>query len=239
VLNKIRIELGFLSELFKPKAIVGSRRDRNRMIKFLTDFEEFPITESTMPLAKAATKVKVRPSTLRKLLANEDKIRPEKMKGVRVSVQNDDIARFAADYADAVPFARIAGILGVGRKIPEALRDQGRLPIWIPGGKMGNKHRYLLRRKDIEGWVDCLIGDARELQALPDECITLADAPLKIQVSIGTLVDAIKDGRLKIVGRLKEKPKFGGAVIRIVEASSIRHEEISRKVSEKRRGSRG
>ncbi len=196
-------------------------------------------TGPTIALNKAATKIKVRVGTLRTLLANEDKIRPEKLKGAYVPVRHSDVERLAVDYANSVPFAGIEPILGVGRKIALSLRDSGKLPIWIPGGKMGNKHRYLFRRKDIEAWVDGLLREAVELDAVPEGCIALAEAPLKIKVPVEVLVDGIEEGKVRVVGRLKGKPKFGGAVITRADVFAVRPEEITRKLSEKRRGPRG
>ncbi|WP_157933980.1 hypothetical protein [Microvirga ossetica] len=209
------------------------------LLKGMDGLEAPRQTEATMPLNIAAAKIKVRPGTLRTLLANEGKIRPEKRKGVYVPVRYDDAERLATDYADSVAFAGIEPILGVGRKIAMSLRDAGKLPVWIPGGKMGDKHRYIFRRKDIEGWVDGLMGDVVELDAVPEGCIALAETPLKIKVPTEVLVDAIKEGKVTPVGRLRGKPKFGGTIIKRTDAFAIRPEEITRKLSEKRGGARG
>lgn len=175
-------------------------------------------TSST--LAKAARQIGVRSGTLRILLRAEGNIREEKRKGSPIAVSRDDINRLTDEYSHSIAFSGLGDFLGVGRKIAERLRDNGEIPIWIPGGKHGTKHRYLFRLTELALWVDSLIGDAPLLDSIPEDCLTLADTPLRKHFPVGELVSAIRDGRVTVAGRLTNRAKFGGAILRAQEVDA-------------------
>lgn len=193
----------------------------------------------TSTLAKAAQKVGVRPGTLRTLLHAEGKIRDEKRKGSPIKVSIDDIARLSEDYTSSLSFAGLAPFLGVGRKIAEKLRDTNEIPVWIPGGKHGAKHRYLYRQVDVENWIDALIGEVPLLSAVPDECLLLADTPKRKHFPIDALINAIRDRRVTVVGRLSDRPKFGGAILQEAETDAAVPSHIKQSMGSQRRGPRG
>lgn len=166
-------------------------------------------------------------------------MREEKRKGSPIRVARDDIARLTEDYANSLSFAGLAPLLGVGRKIAEKLRDRTELPIWIPGGKNGAKHRYLFRRVDVERWVDELIRDVPLRSTVTDECLLLADAPNRMHFPIDALIKAIRDGGIPVVGRLVDRPKFGGAILRKADVEAKVPAEIKQKMGSQRRGPRG
>ncbi|KAA0074727.1 DNA-binding protein [Tardiphaga sp. P9-11] len=173
------------------------------------------------------------------MLEAEGKIREEKRKGSPVRVQRQDVTRLAEDFADSVSFTDIAPILGVGRKIAMKLRDAAELPVWIPGGKNGPKHRYLFRRRDIEAWVDELIPDVPPHTEIADDCVLLADAPNRKHIPIFDLIEAIRNHRVQVVARFRDYPKFGGAILRATQVDAAVPLHIRRKMGAQRRGLRG
>lgn len=194
---------------------------------------------SSSPLSYAAKTVKVRHGTLRILLAAEGKICPEKPKGSRVHVAQADIARLAEDYANSLPFAGVAPLLGVGCGIAGKLRDAGELPVWMPGGKHGAKHRYLYRRQDLEKWVDDLICSATTLTFVPPGYMLLADVPLRLHFPTMQLVQAIRQKRVIVLAHLRGRPKFGSAIISVRNAREHVPEEVRLKLGSRRSGPRG
>jgi hypothetical protein len=190
-------------------------------------------------LSEAASQIGVRSGTLRTLLEAEGKISEQRRKGSPIRVQRQDITRLTEDYADSVSFADIPPILGVGRKIAMKLRDAALLPVWIPGGKNGPKHRYLFRRRDIEAWVNELIGDVPLHTEIPEDCLLLADAPNRKHIPIYDLVGAIRDRRVPVVAKLRELPKFGGAIVRAADVDAAVPLHIRQKMGTQRRGPRG
>jgi len=173
---------------------------------------------------------------LRRILSSENAIRPEKRKGSPVAVDRTHAARIAEDYKDSIPFARVEELLGVGGKIARKLAISGLLPIWIPGGRMGKKHRYVIRRRELDAWVDALVGDAPTLPALPPDCLTLAEAPLRRNIPVTVLVDAVRSGKIRIIGTLQGHPRFGGAVVFDADVAAARSDEILARTGTTRSG---
>jgi len=190
-------------------------------------------------LVKAALKIGISSATLRILLSAEGKIREQKRKGSPITVSHADIARLARDYADSIAFTDLGRFFGVGGTIARKLRDASDIPIWIRGGKNGTKHRYLFRRGDLRAWVDRLVGDVRVLTQLPDNCLLLAETPLRKNFPVVDLVQAIRGGKLTIAGRLAGRPKFGGAILRIEEIEACMPDEMKTKLGSQRRPPRG
>lgn len=215
----------------------------NASRKFQVQRGTFPtlVRESHLSstLTDASKDIGVSSATLRTLLDAEGRIRKAKRKGSPVAVARNDVARIADDVADSVPFARLATILGVGGTIAKKLRNVGEIPIWIPGGRNGAKHRYLIRKADVEKWVDELIGDVPMLASVPNDCLLLADAPLVKKFPVVSLVGAIRDCRITIVGRLEGRPTFGGAILRTADVVASVPPEITKKLGSQRRGPRG
>ena len=190
-------------------------------------------------LTDAASEIGILPSTLRILLQAEGKIIEGNRKGSAGRLQRDDIIRLKEAFADSINFAGIPSLLGVGRKIAVKLRDAGTIPVWIPGGKHGTKHRYLYKRRDVEAWVNVLIGDVPQQSEIPSSCILLADAPNRYHIPIDVLVQAIGDRRIDVVASLRDRPKFGGAILCGAQVDVAVPIAIRMKMGAQQRGPRG
>ncbi len=194
---------------------------------------------SSSTLTDASKEVGVAPATLRTLLDAEGRIRKDKRKGSPVAVKRDHLARLAEDYADSITFAALAPLLGVGGTIVKKLRDVKEIPVWIPGGKHGSKHRYVIRRRDVEEWVDNLVGNVSTLASVPETGLLLADAPLRKHFPVVELVRAIRNGTVAIIGRLDGQPQFGGAILRMSDVDAAVPADVKKKLGSQRRGPRG
>ncbi|WP_046869226.1 TniQ family protein [Microvirga massiliensis] len=215
----------------------------NGMRKFQVQRGTFPGIERadarTTTLRDAARKVRARPDTVRMLLEAESKVLAEGRKGSPVAVDSEDVRRLAAEYGDAVPFARIPELLGVGGTIAKRLLEAGMLPVWIPGGRNGVKHRHVFRRGDLEAWVEALVGDVPSLPWPPCGCLTVAEAPLRKNIPVTALVEAVRDGRIRVIARLSGQPAFGGAVVLASEVEAAMPEDVRRRMAARRSGPRG
>lgn len=215
----------------------------NASRKFQVSRKTFPgiVREdgSTLTLSDAARGMRARPGTLRRILETESAIRREKRKGSPVAVGREHAALIAQDYKDSVPLARIPELLGVGGTITRKLARSGMLPVWIPGGSMGAKHRYVIRRRDLDAWVDALVGNVPTLPALPPGCLTVAEAPLRRNIPITVLVDAVRSGKVRIVGTLQGRPRFGGAVAAVSDIEAAVPRKVRVRMGSRRSGPRG
>jgi hypothetical protein len=156
-----------------------------------------------------------------------------------VHVSNEDINQLREEYANSIPFAGLAPLLGIGLRMALRMRDELDIPVWIQGGKHGDKHRYVFRRADVEMWVDKLVGDPPYFPELPNGCSLLADTPNRKNFRIDHLISAIREGRVTIAGRLTGREKFGGTILDDATVETAVPAEIRRKMGNQRRGSRG
>lgn len=214
----------------------------NALMKFQVQRGTFPNTFRNLApatLSAAATAVRARPGTVRKLLEAENGIRRQKRKGSPVSIPAADVRRLADDYAASIPLERVAQVLGVGGGISRKLVATRSIPIWIAGGKRGTKHRHVIRRRDLEAWVASLIGDVASVSDVPEGCITLAEAPKSRKIPITVLLNAIKEGLIKVQARLDGRPNFGGAIVRTADVDAAVPADVRRRMGARRSGPRG
>ncbi|MBN9598742.1 MAG: TniQ family protein [Afipia sp.] len=194
---------------------------------------------TSLTLTEASRNIGVRRETLRDLLEIDGKVRKEKRRGSPVAIANDDVARIARDYVSAVSLRQLAPLLGVGTCSTRMLHNAKEVPEWILGGKFGEKRRYRFRQADIAKWVDDLIGEVPMIESAPNDGILLAETPFRKIFPIVALVQAIRDRRITVIGRLNGKPKFGGAILRTADVEASVPAEIKKKLGSQRRGLRG
>jgi len=77
------------------------------------------------------------------------------------------------------------------------------------------------------------------IESAPNDGILLAETPFRKIFPIVALVQAIRDRRITVIGRLNGKPKFGGAILRTADVEASVPAEIKKKLGSQRRGLRG
>jgi hypothetical protein len=147
----------------------------------------------TVTLSEAASNAKVTNGTMRKLLQAENLIRTEKRKGVPISVDRSVAERIARDVATGFNLNNLQAYLGIRRNTLDTLVRSKTVPMWIKGGKGGNRgrHSYLFREADIANWLKALLEGAPAIRNIPPDTVSLADAPWKHRISTAAFFDAV------------------------------------------------
>ncbi|WP_246812104.1 hypothetical protein [Microvirga sp.] len=184
-------------------------------------FPKLPRKRPSVTLTEAARECRMRPGTLRKILKLQDGIRPEKRKGSPVKVNNETLAAIVADLESSIRLEGLPQVLGVGIAMVRKLIRARILPIWVPGGVMGEKSLYLLRRTDVEEWLERLAGVSGTVSRIDKEQISIADAPKALHVKVVALVTALMEQRIQCSGRLAEAPGLAGILVRVADVRPL------------------
>jgi hypothetical protein len=198
-------------------------------------FPSLPRDSPNVTLTEAARECRVRPGTLRKILNLQDGIRAEKRKGSPVKVSKETLAAIKADLELSVRLEGLPQILGVGVTMVKLLIRAKILPIWVPMGVPGGKSCYLLRRPDIEEWLERLVGNAGTVSRIDEGQIPIADAPNALHVKAVTLVTALMEQRVQCCGRVSGAPGLAGILVRISDVRPLASLSV-RKAPYRKRG---
>lgn len=184
-------------------------------------------------LTEAAKKIGMSTDTLLALLEAEGTIRKDRIKWRPIAVPHHEVIRIADEFANRMRISELASHLSVGRKMAEKLRDFGGIPVWIATS------RQTFRRRDVDNWVDRLIGTPPSLACVPADGLVLADIPRNQKIPTLSLVQAIRERKIAVIGSLVGHSKFGGAILRASDVKASVPPEITKKLGSQRRGPRG
>jgi TniQ len=175
-------------------------------------FPSLSRSNDSITLNEASRMCRVRPGTLRKLLAAENLIRPEKRKGSPVMIPFKIAKRMANDLAASVNLRGVAEIVGVRGVALVKLSRSGSIPAWVRGGNV-TKPTYIFRRAEVVAWLNKLIGRAPPVTVVPDGMIPVVEAAEAASIAITVLVNAIATGHVRVERVLKGKRNLRGALV--------------------------
>ncbi len=177
--------------------------------------------ETTITLSEAARLCRVRPGTLRKLLAAEDLIRDEKRKGAPISVRRDVAERIATDLQQSMTLTALGPFIGVSNTSLLKLVRSGAIPAWVMGGNH-TKHRYLFRKSEVTDWLNKLIKTVPSVERLPHGTVPIADTALRCGIAMKVLVEAIMAEKIAVVAVLRDKRNLAGALLSVRAVAEYR-----------------
>jgi hypothetical protein len=176
--------------------------------------------KDTVTFSQACKRCRVGLETLRSILAQEQKIRLVKRKGSPIAVLKSDVERIRRLIEDSVPYKEVRHLLGVGGKDARDLIRKGLIPIWMAGGAMGAKHRYLFLKSDIEHWLQGIFGNARILATKPNYCIKIHEGPLK-HTSTLELISQVMKGSINVHARLQGRVGLDSILFHIEDGNLL------------------
>jgi hypothetical protein len=127
----------------------------------------------------------------------------------------------ARDLVDSLNLKSLAPVLGVGGTCLVKLVRGGRIPVWIRGGN-DQKKRYIFRRSEVLAWMAALIGGPPKVSATPVGMVSIAEAPLRSNVAVNVLVDAIESKRIRVEAMLQGRLNFSGALVMLEAVKAYR-----------------
>jgi hypothetical protein len=196
----------------------------NASKRFQVHTKAFPTLErsdtSAKPLRRSARQVGMSNMTLRKLLEARGKLSAERQQGRPIGVDLEIVRELADDYRDAITFKDVCKLLGLSYVATRKLREAKEIPVWIPGGLEGSKHEYVIRKHDVESWVDALLGVVPVLDAQPPDTVALSRIGKVVKLDTMSAINGIRDKSLTVIGCLSGQPRLGGAVVSLEQAKS-------------------
>jgi TniQ len=177
--------------------------------------------ETRITLSEAAKICRVRPGTLRKLLAAEDLIRDEKRKGAPISVRRDVAERIATDLQQSMTFTALGPFIGVSNTSLLKLVRSSTVPAWVMGGNH-TKHRYLFRKSEVTDWLNRVIGPTPSVDRPPYGTAPIADAPLRCGIAMRVLIEAILAEKISVVAVLGDQRNLAGALLSVRAVAEYR-----------------
>jgi hypothetical protein len=184
---------------------------------------------ATKPLTLSARQLGMCPMTLRSLLEAQGKLGAQRQMGRPIGVDQDTIRELMDQQRDLISFRGVSRLLGLTYCTTRKLREAKEIPVWIPGGQEGRTHEYGVRKRDVEAWVDDLLGTVPALSAQPPDTVTLSRSLGAVHIDILNVIAALRDKRLTVIGCLTGQPRFAGAVVSLEQARSCVPAEIRAK----------
>ena len=176
-----------------------------------TTYPNTPRSGEALNLNEAAALCRCRHGTLRRLLAKEGLIRPERIKGSPIRIARSVVERFAADLKDSANLEDLVEITGLGIVSVRKLVREGVIPCWLKGGGV-EAHRFLFRRRDVVAWMESVIPEAPIIDRT-EGMLTLADYSLERKVGVVDMIGMLESGEIEVVGRLEGGTSFAGSMV--------------------------
>lgn len=202
---------------------------RNASAKIQVTRKAFPTIareSETITLVETAKICRRRHGTIRMLLSSEGLIRPIRQKGSPIRIKLSDAHRLATDLADSVSLTELGAIIGVGQTALVKLVRSNRVPVWIRGGTK-TKHQYIFRRKDVDRWLNSLVGTPPLTAKAERRLVSIADAPRAANLPINSIVDALTSGAIRTITATHPKRNFSNSYVDLDALRQHRSKNLS------------
>lgn len=205
----------------------------NASKRFLVHSHAFPTVErpdtATKPLVPTARQLGMDPIKLRKLLEARGKIGAQRQVGRPIGIDQDTIRELADGHRDLINSRGLSKLLGLTYCTTRKLREAGEIPAWAPGDWEGSGYSHGFSKRDVEAWVDDLLGNVPALSEQPPGTVTLTRSLKAVHIDIMRVIEVLRDKRLTVIGCLSGQPRFAGAVVSLEQARSCVPAEIRAK----------